>query len=298
VARLFRAEPFDIVHVHEPLTPILPWFAVWFASAPVVATFHVHREQGHWLYALSRPLLAPLARKLRICIAVSEPAHRTVAEHFPGSYEIIPNGIELARFRTVVPRPPEMPPAGRWVLSVGRLEPRKGLHQLIRAMALVRRRIPDAGLVIVGDGSDRRALEHAARDGAAPVHFAGAVADEALPAYYQAADLICAPALGGESFGIVLLEAMACAKPVVASRIDGYAALTGDTEAVRLVPPGDIDAMGAALTELLLHDVRRVELGAVALEFARRYDWELLARRLESVYDRARQTARAARSTQ
>jgi len=127
------------------------------------------------------------------------------------------------------------------------------------------------------------------------VHFAGDVADEALPAYYQAADLICAPALGGESFGIVLLEAMACAKPVVASRIDGYAALAGDTEAVRLVPPGDIDAMGAALTELLLHDVRRVELGAVALEFARRYDWQLLVHRLESVYARAQRTSRAAR---
>jgi phosphatidylinositol alpha-mannosyltransferase len=170
------------------------------------------------------------------------------------------------------------------VLYVGRLEPRKGVDHLIRAMAGVHRVIPHARLIVVGDGPDRAALESLARASGADVAFAGRVDDDALPAYVQASDVVCAPATGGESFGIVLLEAMACQKPIVASRIEGYEALVGPAGCGTLVPPGDAGALGAAIRSLLGDATLRRTLGARGLEAARAYDWPIIARRLDAIY--------------
>src|SRR5262249_31852270 len=163
LSRLFAPEPFDIVPVHEPLMPAVPWLAVWLARAPVVATFHVHREDGHHLYRLARSVLRPLMGRITARIAVSEAARRTVAGDFPGDYTIIPNGIEPTRFQATTAGPARLPRASRLVLYVGRLEPRKGVDVLVEAMALVRRQIPDAALVVVGDGPGRPSLERLAR---------------------------------------------------------------------------------------------------------------------------------------
>src|SRR6185295_15326487 len=176
-------------------------------------------------------------------------------------YQFVPNGIELERFRAAWPRPAGWLPDRRHVLYVGRLEPRKGVEHLIRAMAQLQRQAPDAMLAIVGDGSERARLTRLAHEIGARVQFAGRVTDEALPAYLQAADVVCSPALGGESFGIVLLEAMACAKPIVASRIEGYEALVGRNECAALVPPGDAGALATALAALLESADRRRLLG-------------------------------------
>jgi phosphatidylinositol alpha-mannosyltransferase len=285
VGRMLR-ERFDVVHVHEPLTPLVPWIVVWKARCPVVGTFHVHRENGHRLYALSAWALAPLVGKLGARLAVSDAARRTVTRHFPGEYEIVPNGIEAAAFRAPRLRPATMASHRPYVLCVGRLEARKGVDHLIRAMPQVQHHVADVTLVVVGDGPDRERLMALASQVHATVQFLGRVPDEALPAYFQAADVVCAPALGGESFGIVLLEAMACAKPLVASRIEGYAALVGGAECARLVTPGDVGGLSNELVWLFECEDRRRSLGERGAAFVRDYDWNTIARRLETVYRR------------
>jgi phosphatidylinositol alpha-mannosyltransferase len=223
-------------------------------------------------------------RRVRIRLAVSEAARRTVERHFPGRYDIVPNGIDVDRFGRPAERPPEMRDAGRYVLFVGRLEPRKGVDCLVRAMAIVQQRQPSARLIIVGDGPDRRTIEAAAQSAAVPIAFAGRVSDDMLPSYYHAADVVCSPALGGESFGIVLLEAMAAGRPIVATRIEGYTELLSGADASRLVNPGEPVPLADAITALLGDPDLCRSLGARGSAFARNYDWSAIARRLESIY--------------
>jgi phosphatidylinositol alpha-mannosyltransferase len=284
IARLFARDRFDIVHVHEPLTPLLPWFAVLSSPAPVVGTFHVHREAGHRFYPIGRPLLAPVIRRIACRIAVSEAARRTVARYFPGEYEIVPNGIEFEAFRAPRPRPAAADPGRRHVLFVGRLEPRKGVESLVRAMVRVQAEAHDARLLIVGDGPDRPRLESLATSAGIDARFTGYVDDDALPGYFQATDVFCSPATGGESFGVVLLEAMACGAPVVATAIEGYSELIGGTSGSSLVPAGDADAMASAILALLQDERRRRAAAGSGVERARAFDWAAIARRLETVY--------------
>jgi phosphatidyl-myo-inositol alpha-mannosyltransferase len=286
IARAMRRR-FDIVHVHEPLVPLVPWLAVLRAGAPVVGTFHVHREQGHGFYRAWRWALGPIARRLRARIAVSEAARRTVAAHFPGRYEIVPNGIEGSFFGSARPRPPELATTDRHVLYIGRLEPRKGIDHLVRAVARASRSTSDVRLTIAGEGGARDALARLAVAVGAPVRFVGRIPDAALPAYLQAADVVCAPAVGGESFGIVLLEAMAAGTPVIASRIEGYEALARGPEAAVLVPPGDESALAGAIVSLLESPDARRTLVDRGRALARDHDWCTLAPRLVEIYRRA-----------
>jgi phosphatidylinositol alpha-mannosyltransferase len=291
--RLFRQQRFDILHVHEPLMPLASWFALLEADVPVVATFHTHREHGHTLYRRFRPLLTPLMRRVSYRIAVSPAARRTTADVFPGLYDVVPNGIDAAVFQKARDRPASMPAGRRHVLFVGRLEPRKGVSCLIKAMARVQRAHAGSLLIIVGEGPERRALETLARETKTESVFAGYVPDADLPAWFQSADIVCSPATGGESFGVVLLEAMASGTPVVASRIEGYAALVGDTDCARLVPPGDDEALARAIVSLLDDDALRMTLGARGRAFAQTYDWTVIARQLEQIY-RSQLTVRPA----
>ena len=284
VAELLRTHPFDVLHVHEPLMPLVPWFVLWQARAPIVATFHTHRERGHRWYGPYRWLLGPLMRRVGTRLAVSDAARRTVAEHFPGEYEIVPNGIDVDRFRRAFARPPDMPDHLRSIVYVGRLEPRKGVDRLIQAMTIVGQQVQDARVVIVGEGPDRARLEAAAREAGVDARFTGRVPEDALPAYYQAADLVCSPALGDESFGIVLLEAMAAGRPIVATRIEGYAELLSKAGSARLVEADDPAAIAREITALLADPELCRRLGACGATFARAYDWREVARRLESIY--------------
>jgi phosphatidylinositol alpha-mannosyltransferase len=284
VAQLFASHDFDLVHVHEPLVPLLPWLVLRQARAPVVATFHVHRETGHRWYPAARPVLRLLMRRIRCRIAVSEPARRTVARHFPGAYRIVPNGIALDLFRIVRPRPSAFASGGVCVVSVGRLESRKGVDHLLRGMARVQRALPDSKVVLVGDGPERPALVALARSLFVNATFAGFVPDAQIPAYMQAADIVCAPAIGGESFGLVLLEAMACGKPVVASRIEAYEALVTGDGCGLLVPPGDAEGLAGAILTLAADPALRDTLGRRGAEAARRYDWASIARTLDEIY--------------
>jgi phosphatidylinositol alpha-mannosyltransferase len=284
--RRMRHEPFDVVHVHEPFTPLVPWLVLLGARAPLVGTFHVHRDEGHRLYAATAWALQPLARRLRARIAVSDAARRTVEPHFPGRYDIVPNGVDVRRFRTAHPRPAIMTVDRRWILYVGRLEPRKGVDVLIYAMSRVQKHAPEAALLVVGDGSERRRLEALARATGIAVTFAGALPDDDVVACLQAADIVCAPAVGGESFGMILLEAMAAGTPIVASRIAGYAESIGDADCARLVPPGEDGSLATELLALITNDALRLRLGACAAEDVRQYDWDTIAGRLVDIYRR------------
>ena len=282
--RLLRERAFDVLHMHEPFMPLPSWFVLWQADVPVIATFHTYREQGHKWYPQYRWLFEPLMKRIAVRLAVSEAAKRTVAAHFPGAYEVVPNAIDIDRFASPAPRPSSMPPGRHYVLYVGRLEPRKGIDRLLQAITIVKRRVPCTQLVVVGDGPDRAALEATARDLMADVLFAGRVSDEDLPGFYQAADLVCSPALGDESFGIVLLEAMAAKRPIVATNIAGYAELLGPARCARFAAAGDADSLAREICVVLEDRALARTLGARGAVAVQRYDWSVVADQLESIY--------------
>ena len=282
--RLLASRQFDVLHMHEPLMPLPSWFVLAHARVPVVATFHTYREQGHRWYPKSRWIFDPLMKRVHVRLAVSKAARQTVAEHFPGEYEVVPNAIDVDRFSAASSRPQAMPANRRHVLYVGRLEPRKGVDRLMQAMATVQQRIADVQLVVVGDGPDRQALESQAQALGVRTVFAGRVTDADLPGYYQAADVVCSPALGDESFGIVLLEAMAAARPIVATNIAGYAELLGDAGCARLA---DVDSPVSLASEIsaVLEDAELARtLGQRGALAVRQYDWIVVAKRLEEIY--------------
>src|SRR5262249_28610297 len=173
---------------------------------------------------------------------------------------------------------------GGQVLYVGGGEPRKGVEHLVQAMAIVQRAGYDARLIVAGDGPDHKALEDAARRAGVTATFAGAVTDAELPGYYHAADVVCAPALGDESFGLVLLEAMAAARPIVATRIAGYAELLEARGLARLVDAGDAASLAREIRGLLDDPAQACALGARAATAVWDYDWNAIAQRLEEIY--------------
>ena len=255
---------YDVVHVHEPMLPSVGLTALAAARAPVVGTFHMFRQALLW-YSVFRPVVRGAARRLDARIAVSEAARDYAARALPGEYTVIPNGIDFEALAAV----PNERRGGR-ILFVGRPEPRKGLPVLLEAF---RRLGPDAELVLVGPKGDFGAR----------VRALGRIGDEELRHELGQADVVCAPSRGSESFGVVLLEAMAAGATVVATRIRGYADLVGD--AALLVQPGDADALAAALREALADDRLRRTLAARGREVAKRFAWPTVAREVASVYE-------------
>jgi phosphatidylinositol alpha-mannosyltransferase len=232
---------------------------------------------------VAAPILRRVFRRLSARIAVSDAARQTVQRHFAGEYAIVPNGIETEAWSAPQPKPAAFQTGRPHVLYVGRLEPRKGVEHLVAAMALLQRDV-SARLVVAGDGCERERLEAAARRRGVDAAFVGRISDEHLPGYVQAADLVCSPALGGESFGIVLLEAIAAGTPVVASSIAGYRDLIHATGGGRLVAPADPRALAEAIGELLGDTAARAGLSQAGRRAAVDYDWALLAERLERIY--------------
>jgi glycosyltransferase involved in cell wall biosynthesis len=285
VRRILARERFDIVHLHEPGAPILPWLFAANAHVPLVGTCHIHREGGHRIYAIFRWLLHHWFERLDARIAVSHAARGTHERYFPGDYQVIPNGVHVQRFRG---SGADGRTDGRTVLFVGRLESRKGVRCLIDAMPALRERVPGARLVVAGEGPERKSLERrAAKVCPGVVRFIGMVPNDALPAVYAAADVVCSPATHGESFGIVLLEAMAAGRPIVASRLEGFETVVTDDETAELVPPGDAAALAEGLAGVLTDTKRRASLVATASRHVQPYDWSQVARRVERVYVRA-----------
>ncbi len=285
VKRILNDQAFDIVHLHEPMMPALPLTVLRHSHAINVGTFHAFgRTNIGYFYA--KPVLRPFFNKLQGRIAVSGPARDFVARWFPGDYRIIPNGIDYTRFATLVAPIPEFDDDRLDVLFVGRLEKRKGLQYLLRAWVLVRREFPRARLLVVGGG---RRLEsyrrYATEKGWDDVVFAGRVSDEELVRYYQTADIFCAPSTGQESFGVILLEAMAAGRPIVATQIPGYAEVVAHGQEGMLVPPKDAEALAVSLAHLLADAQLRRELGERGRVKAAAYDWPKIADRVLEFYD-------------
>jgi phosphatidyl-myo-inositol alpha-mannosyltransferase len=271
----------DVVHVHEPFAPSVGLAALLATRRPIVATFHASAPRSR-AYRIASPALRPLYRRLAGRIAVSEEARRTVEEALGNGLRVIPNGVDCSRFAGL----PE--PAGSTVLFIGRFEPRKGARVLIDAFPALKERHPQAALIMVGEGSERRACEQAVPEALREdVTFVGRVEPWELAQSMGLAAVVCVPSLGGESFGIVLLEGMAGGRPVVASNIPGYAAVLRDGIDGFLVPPGDPAALADALSRILDDPARAKAMGGAGRERALRYDWPVVASEIEAVYAEA-----------
>jgi phosphatidylinositol alpha-mannosyltransferase len=265
--------------------PALPPAVLRYSQAVNVGTFHAYRH-SYYGYFYGRPLLRFIFNKLHGRIAVSRVALRYVSQYFPGAYAIIPNGVDLGRYGL------DVPPLARYcdgrlnILFVGRWEKRKGLSYLIRAYELVQRDFPDARLLVVGpEGRHGGAYrEYVANRGLRGIEFIGRVSDAELPRYYRTADVFCAPSTSGESFGIVLPEAMASGKPVVTTDIEGYRQVVGHGIHGLLVPPRDERALAAALCALLGNAAERERLGTNGRLAAQQYAWERVAGRVLTYY--------------
>ncbi len=298
VRQLLDAEGFDVVHYHEPLVPALPITVLRFHRGANVGTFHSYARRNLGYY-YGRPFLKRYFKRLDACIAVSVPARDFVARYFPGEYRIVPNGIDTSRFSPDLAPLRELRTEGqRTLLFVGRLEQRKGLPVLLEAYQQLRRRRGDIRLVVVGDGELRWTYERWVELEKVPdVLFTGHVDGRLLPRCYTSADIFCSPATGGESFGIVLLEAMASGRPVVASNIPGFAGVITDGTDGILAPPGDVDAWVSILDRLLDDGTTRERLAATGIRTAQRYDWSRVVDQVLDVYSEARARARTHRVT-
>ena len=284
VKQLCAREEFDIVHVHEPFMPLLPFQFLRYSRATNIATFHAAREGGSRLYAYSKYIIRPWWGRIHGRIAVSGAALRLVGKQFAGRYRIIPNGVECEFFANGRPIP-EFTDGKRNIVFLGRLEKRKGLPFLLEAFALVKRDFPDTRLVVAGDGGLRSVCElYVERNRLADVIFTGYVADEARPDYYKTADIYCAPNTGGESMGLVLLEALSAGAPIVASRIDGFRDVLQEGREGFMVPPRDSEALAMALKRLLADQSLRKKMGGQAQKTAQRYDWESVSARIIDYY--------------
>jgi phosphatidyl-myo-inositol alpha-mannosyltransferase len=284
--RLLQEEQFDLIHLHEPMLPALPITVLRHSNTTNVGTFHAYRNTP-LAYFYGKPIVRPFFRKLHGHIAVSTAARDFVGEYFKADYRVIPNGIDFARFNTPNPPLEQLADDRPTVLFVGRLEKRKGLRFLLRAWPSVLERHPRARLVVVGKGRPLEGYRRfAARQGWSPtdVVFAGYVATEDLPRYYQRCDVFCAPNTGQESFGIVLLEAMAAGAPIVASNIPGYRDVLIHGEQGLLVEAQDPEAIAAAIGQLLDSADLRESMRLAGQAKARLYNWPRVAAQVLDYY--------------
>ena len=287
ITEMLEKEKFDIIHLHEPLMPMLCTTVLRMSRTANVGTFHAFNGKG---YNIAKPFGPILFKrwfsKLDGHVAVSKPAKQFVNKYFPADYNIIPNGIDTRHFSPKVAPIDELCDGKLNILFVGRLEKRKGADYLLRAYERVKRDIPNSRLIIVGPGTklrdkyEKQVKKRSLKD----VVFVGRTSHEELPRYYKTADVFCTPATGWESFGIVLLEAMAVGKPIVASNIEGYASILTHGAEGLLVPPKDEKSLAQALTSLLNDEKLRQEMGAKGILKAKEYDWKNVAQRVEALY--------------
>jgi phosphatidyl-myo-inositol alpha-mannosyltransferase len=284
IRRVLERERFDVLHLHEPMTPVTCISVLAMATSPIVATHHASGDLG-WM-KLAMPAWSFLASRIDQRIAVSERARDSAARWLPGDYEIVPNGVLI---------PDAVDPAGRehTVTFAGRQETRKGLQVLLRAWPEIHRRT-GARLQICGsDPLAVRLLLTRLRASDEGVDVLGFLPQDELTALLNRTKLLVAPSLGGESFGMVLTRAFACAVPVVASDIPGYREVTTPETAISVVPDHPA-ALTEAVTALLADEPRRVAMGAAARTLAvERYSWGDIARRLEGIYERVTAGERA-----
>ncbi|MCB2175934.1 MAG: glycosyltransferase family 4 protein [Actinomycetales bacterium] len=287
VRRWLAAGDFDVLHLHEPVTPSLGMLALWIASGPIVATFHTALLRSRALQ-VAHPIVRPSLEKIAARIAVSEDARRTLVDHLGGDAVVIPNGVYVDTFADARPDPrwtgtPQAPT----IAFLGRLdEPRKGLPVLTGAIPAVLEAIPGARFLVAGRG-DTGAQE--ARDALGPhagsVEFLGGISDEEKASLLSSVDVYVAPQTGGESFGIVLVEAMSAGAAVVASDLGAFRRVLDDGRAGETFRVGDSADLAATLLRVLGDPDLRARNTAHASAVVRRFDWSAVTGQVLAVYE-------------
>lgn len=289
VSRWLEEGDFDVLHIHEPLAPSVSLLALWASTAPVVATFHTSNVRSRAMQA-TYPLLRPSLEKIHGRIAVSEDARRTVTTHIGGDAVIIPNGVDTAAFARAERVPRWMGAPGRPTLAfLGRIdEPRKGLPVIAEAMPSILDEVPGARLLVVGPGAVDAARARLPERVAAATEFLGSLSEEDKASALASADLYIAPHTGGESFGIVLVEAMAARAPVLASDLAAFQrVLDGGRSGMAgaLFANGRPEDLAARAVELLQDPARRRALGELGRARAEAFDWGGVAKEILAVYE-------------
>lgn len=287
-AALERFHP-DVVHAHEPFSPSTGFFATLEATVPVVGVSHAYMEKSVLFSAFSRAFRRVWDRPA-VWIAVSEAALSFLRKHIRTSARtrVVPNGVDVEPFRHAAPADLA---SGRKILFVGRLDPRKGFPVAVNAFAFLAPEFPDLQLIVVGDGPDRDAVARLELEIRRRVTMVGAVRHSLLPAYHAAADLFIAPSTGRESFGIVLVEAMAAGLPVIASDIAGYREVVRNGMDGLLVPPNDAEGVARAVRKILSDRALSQRLRAAGHARAERFRWEVVTVEIEAAYREALRSA-------
>ena len=284
VRSVLEREDFDVVHVHEPLAPLLPLYALQFSRALNVGTFHAYYSSPR-RYILTHPMLRHWFQKLHGHIAIAPHVSSQMSRFFPADYRIIPNGVDVDSFCQGAPPFPHLKDGKLNILFVGRLEKRKGLRYLLEAYGRLKWDFSDLRLIVVGPGPlDADCWRVLSERNLQDIVFVGTVPGNDLPRYYASADIFCAPATGRESFGVVLLEAMASGTPIVATQIPGYSAVVNYGQGALLVPPKSGEALAEAIASLLKDPQRRQQMAAAGMRAVSRYRWETVAGQVMDYY--------------
>jgi phosphatidylinositol alpha-mannosyltransferase len=283
VRRWIKDGNFDVLHVHEPAAPSLSLIACWVFDGPIVATVHGATTRSRALHA-AEPMLRSALEKVSGRIAVSEAARSTLAHHLGGDAVLIPNGVTICRFEKAEPLA-GWPGEGGAIGFLGRMdEPRKGLSLLLRAFELIGSERPELRLLIAGPGDTSEVMAKVPGRLRDRVVLLGQVSEAVKVQVYHSVDVFCAPNTGGESFGIVLAEAMAAGAPIVASDLDAFRRVLRGGRAGELFTSGDPADLAAAIGRLLDDPQRRASLSAAASAAVRDYDWSKIARDVVKVY--------------
>ncbi|GGO41948.1 GDP-mannose-dependent alpha-(1-2)-phosphatidylinositol mannosyltransferase [Streptomyces daqingensis] len=273
---------FDVLHIHEPATPSLALLACWAAEGPIVATFHTSNPRSRAMIA-AYPILQPALEKISARIAVSEYARRTLVEHLGGDAVVIPNGVDVDFFARAEPKAEWQ---GGTIGFIGRIdEPRKGLPVLMEAFPRILEALPETRLLVAGRGDEKEAVEGLPAPMRERVEFLGMISDEDKARLLRSVDLYVAPNTGGESFGIILVEAMSAGAPVLASDLDAFTQVLDGGEAGELFVTEDAGGLAEAAVRLLGDGARREELRAYGSRHVRRFDWDTVGADVLAVYE-------------
>ncbi len=286
---ILEKEQFDVIHLHEPFMPMLCSAMLKYSRTVNIGTFHAcNGKPGYyWGWPISVKMLKDRNKNLQGHIAVSSAALRYATKFVSGDFSVIPNGVSLERFNPSVKPFEEYRDGKINIVFVGRMEKRKGLHYLLGAYNKLKKVNDNIRLIVVGSGKTlRKAYEtYVRKENLQDVVFIGEVAFNDLPRWYQTADIFCSPATGEESFGMVLLEAMALGKPIVASANEGYSTVVTNGKEGILVTPKSVDELEAALKKLIDDGDLRQQMGQAGLETVKQYDWPVVAQRILAYYD-------------
>ncbi|MFD7260794.1 glycosyltransferase family 4 protein [Streptomyces sp. NPDC059874] len=282
VRRWLHDGTFDVIHIHEPASPSLGLLSCWAAQGPIVATFHTSNPRSRAMIA-AYPILQPALEKISARIAVSEYARRTLVEHLGGDAVVIPNGVDVDFFAKADPNPAW---SGQTLGFIGRIdEPRKGLPVLMAAFPKIVEACPDVRLLVAGRGDEEEAVASLPADLRSRVEFLGMVSDEDKARLLRSVDVYVAPNTGGESFGIILVEALSAGAAVLASDLDAFAQVLDQGGAGDLFTNENADALAAGAIALLRDPARRAELSARGSAHVRRFDWSTVGADILAVYE-------------